>query len=385
MATTEWQSPNNVTQDARYKVVNGGTANKWGELNNLKKANTTNWTYIIKNGVANYRASPVIYCYNFNFTIPSEATITKVHVQTVCQEKTIHPGVSTKLLKLKTGASTTDFGVGNNKANTTRWPSAAKSWTTHTMSYTPEQWGVTLTPAQVNSSNFGCVFQCVGLDPEGRKGYPHWSYPRVASIQMKIDYSLPSEQTSIEEAKFLIDASIPDTPLDLNTPNISNILTISFKHLEGTNKKYNPGNTPLIKVKSDGLLCGPNKNSSHDVPIIIVPEATISNTYTANVNIYPNLKLGKQVLTVEGQNFMKQFAVNVVDSAGTPTLVSTDHDSQQVVINNCIFSYCNSGHDGGSGWIRSTHATLKGNSHDTCTAVHICSTFCLNNECDDGS
>lgn len=385
MTSTEWKSPLNITQDARYKVVNGGTANKWGELNNLKRVTTDNWTYIVNNGIANYRASPVIYCSNFNFSIPSDAKITKIHVRYVAQEKTIHPGVKTSLLKLKIGASTTDFGVGKNNANGERWPSAGKSWITHTMSYTPEQWTVSLNPTQVNSTNFGCVFQCVGLDPEGQKGYPHWSYPRVAYFQMKIDYDLPLEQTVIEEAKFSVDASVTSSPLDLNAPNVYNQLSITFKHIMGTNKKYNAGNTPNLTVKSDGLLIGVNKGSSCDVPTFIVPEEKVSTTYSTSVNIYPNLKLGKQLLIVEGQNFKKQFVVNVVDSGGTPTLVSTDEDSQQLVLNNCKFVDCSSEKEGGAGWIRSSHATLKGNVCTNCVGNVACNNFCLNNDCNDGS
>ena len=49
MVSTEWKSPSNITQDARYKVVNGGTANKFTNLNAMKTQNTTDWCYCINN------------------------------------------------------------------------------------------------------------------------------------------------------------------------------------------------------------------------------------------------------------------------------------------------------------------------------------------------
>ena len=263
MVSTEWKSPNTITQDARYKVVNGGTANQFGNLDAMKTQNTNDWAYIIKDGTSDYRASPVLYFNNFNFNIPQEATINKVHVEMVVQEKTLRTGIKTKLLKLKTGASTTDKGVGNNKAISTKW-SERPVWNTQTYSYTPTEWGVTLQASQVNNANFGCVMQCVGT-ADGHKGWGYWSLPRIAYIRMKVDYTLPDTQTKIEKPKFRIEASLSKNTIDINNSNDSTNLSVNYTHLISSNNQYVGGNTPTVDLSSNNLKIGTNKaNTFHN-------------------------------------------------------------------------------------------------------------------------
>lgn len=384
MVNTGWKTPNNVVQDARWKVVNGGTANKWVGLRRLteKTQNLRHYAEIGKHGTAVARASPVLYLSNYGFNIPSNATITKVTIECTVKEGKTNEGIKTKTLKLKTGPSTTDWGVGNNKAKSDRWACRSNPWTVQTYSFSPSSWGVSLSPRVVNSSNFGVVFQCVGLDnytvSQGTWGiysrnFGHWSLPLVNRIRMKIEYSVPPSTTSVERGKFSLTPapSLSSTTLNISNPNTPTILTISYKHLLGDNKKYNSGETPTTKVTSSTLQIGASKLSSYTVPTLKVPSETKSSTYTATVKIYPGLTTGEHSIIVTANGESYTLKVTVVSGDGTE--VNYGSDGHGLMIHGCIFKENHADNSGGAMFVEGKNLYIR-----DCTYINNSSPKCPN-------
>ncbi|WP_455644811.1 hypothetical protein [Methanosphaera sp.] len=385
MVSTEWRSPHTVKQDARYKIVNGGTANAWGGLDNLKTVDTSNWTYIIKNGTSDYRASPVLYINNFGFNIPSKATIKKIIIEYKVQEQTLKAGIKTKTLKLKTGPSTTDWGVGENKAPSTKW-SVKPNWTTETISATPSEWGVDLTPSTVNNSNFGVVLQCVGLS-NGHKGYGSWSLPRIAYVRMKIEYTVATEEI-IEKSKLKTTASLSANTLDVANENTPVTLSIKYQHLIGANKKYNAGESPNTVVSSNTLRIGDAKRTTYTVPTVQIAEDKSSVTYTKTVNIYPGLLTGTQTITISNDDTTINLAINVINSDDTSeedisNITSKYEDeNQRMLLRSVTFNY-NSSKVGGAMYLEGEKIQVKNCKFESNTASSKCKNISLNGSCKD--
>ncbi|WP_292474149.1 hypothetical protein [Methanosphaera sp.] len=384
MVSTEWKSPNNITQDSRYKIVNGGTANRFTNINAMKKQNTNDYSYCINNnGTSDYRASPVLYFNNFQFNIPSNATITKIHVQLVVQEQTLTAGLKTKVLKLKTGASTTDWGVGNNKASSDRW-AVRPTWTTQTYSFTPSEWGLTLLPSTINSSNFGCVFQCVGLS-NGHKGYGYWSLPRVAYVRMKIDYNLPVTQNITVKPNFLVEATASKSELDINNSNDVLNVNVKYTHLLSSNNQYVGGNTPTVILSSKNLKIGSNKASSYTCPVLNMPDELSGSTRTTSIPIYPGVQPGRQEIKVTTGNTVINIPITVINSQDSliefTDFTKYDKANQKVLVNNCKFKGCTS-KTGGAMYIKTKFFFKQKNTYVDNTATS-CPNIWHNTECKD--
>lgn len=86
---------------------------------------------------------------NFGFTIPLDATVTGVLVE-VERSSTVGLAVVDTSVKLVKGGSIT----GNDKASASTWPTSDAYASYGSVS---DLWGATLTPADINSSDFGVV------------------------------------------------------------------------------------------------------------------------------------------------------------------------------------------------------------------------------------
>lgn len=90
---------------------------------------------------------------NFNFTIPTDATITGITVS-VERSSTVLNGTHDSSVKLVKGGTIS----GNDKASATQWPTSDG---TATYGSATDLWGLSLTPADINSSGFGVVVAAV--------------------------------------------------------------------------------------------------------------------------------------------------------------------------------------------------------------------------------
>lgn len=392
MVNTGWKTPNTVVQDARWKVVNGGTANKWVDLRRLteRTQNLKHYAEIGRYGTAAARASPVIYLSNYGFNIPWNATITKVTIECTVKEGKTNEGIKTKTLKLKTGPSTTDWGVGKNKAKSDRWTCRSNPWTVQTYSFSPQDWGVPLSPQVVNNSNFGAVFQCVGLDnytvSHGTWGiysrnYNHWSLPLVNRIRMNVEYSVPHSVTSAERGKFGLTPApyLSSNSLNISNPNTPIILTISYKHILGENGKYNSGETPVTKVTSSTLKIGGSKLSSYTVPTIKVPTETESSTYTTTVKIYPSLTTGEHTIIVSANG--ESYTLKVQVNRGNGIDVNYGEDGRGLMIHGCIFKEDHADNTGGAMLVDGKNVSIRECKYISNSATVKCPNAILNGEC----
>lgn len=215
---TGWKNPKVIKQ---YNKYNGKVGSSWSRLDTVKLDEPKSKTEPYDLSAVCYKLtktqySALMYIYDFGFNIPSKANITKILIKLIkCGDDITTSHVQTTLLKLKTGASVTDQGVGNNIAPFKAWRShrdanrMGMDETTHGNSTgtIKNVYGVNITPAMVNSNNFGCVFQCGADGTLGHKAY-------VDSIQMYVEYTIPDDTPivtptkTVEESRHDVSAEI---------------------------------------------------------------------------------------------------------------------------------------------------------------------------------
>ncbi|PAV08125.1 peptidoglycan-binding domain-containing protein [Methanosphaera cuniculi] len=370
---TGWKSPATVSQDSRWDVINPNFGcYEFNNLKAIKVANTSSSAYIpTDGGVKKDYHGPVVYVNNFGFNIPKDATIKEVYVRTCTKcGNGWNEGVQTKLLKLKTTASTTDFGVGKDISIHPKWP--LRSWRDTTGGGTPEKWGVQLTPELVNSTNFGFVYQCTGT----RGGDHGWIMPRIAFLQMRIVYVKNNTSTTsspVVTPDFDLEFSFEDSkgnPL-VDTGDEKNIyistdpkdnrefITFVIKYIEkDSNKKYPAGQTPIVNLKSNSLKLSRKKSSTYQTKTLSVKEinATYDSdgkannrpVYYSRVMISPYITQGECSFTVECGSVKKTFKVPVDVNIDSDTLDISDINllnfmmdgTQRCIIHSCKFEEC---------------------------------------------
>lgn len=187
---------------------------KYDELN--KKGKQWDLSAVAYN-VSSNKKSALLYAYNFGFNIPENARITKVIVkQCFCGDNNRNGRAKTYLVKLKTGASTSNTGVGYNKSDNVKWRTHAYahqhgmqySYIGDTTSSVKEFWGVELTPSMINNSDFGCVVQVNATSSSGHKVY-------MDNIQMRVYYTLeevtPSDVDTSKQLEYMVTYRKQDT------------------------------------------------------------------------------------------------------------------------------------------------------------------------------
>lgn len=135
-----------------------GTGNTWTNPGNAASSNSSYATYSFTTGLGSGTATTAdLTAKNFGFSIPSTAIILgiKVEIQKLASSNTSGIYTRDNALVLVNGATQTD--ISSNKANT------ATNWTTTNAYYTygssADVWSAALTPAIINSSNFGLRFR----------------------------------------------------------------------------------------------------------------------------------------------------------------------------------------------------------------------------------
>ena len=320
MVDTGWKSPLTVVQDDQKTVNDGHSCYSFRDLDDIKR-NDYRYAYIPTNGgIDTLRASPVLYAYNYGFNIPANATIKKVYVLPVFQQGNgtgYGPITKIKTIKIKTGASTTDYGTGNNLANIAfikSFLAPVKLWTgevtykkgsDYVLCGGKDVWNVEFTPSVVNSTNFGFVFQVVGTKLK------KWVNPYVAKMLMKIEYDVPTQSTSTTSttqktnvtfydgnSKIEFDENnnyISKTTLGLNVnqPNTAKTITIKIKHTGGETE------SPVFVLESSGLLITDNKLKTYTLPTLHFSNDVTEKEYTQTFKVYPSNFSGEQFLVIK--------------------------------------------------------------------------------------
>lgn len=201
---TGWCDPHKIAQCTTYQGKNFA---KWFNIDPAKLDEPNTQRHYDLSAVTNYvvsanKPTAILYAYGYNFNIPATSIIKKVELRrVVCADDITRDRVKDSIVKLKVGASVSDYGVGNNKSEGTTWVTHAYAHrngmqyitTTHDDNTSVKDfWGVELTPEMVNNENFGMLTQMVGTGSSGHKLY-------LDAIQIKITYAEGEVNTIVQK------------------------------------------------------------------------------------------------------------------------------------------------------------------------------------------
>lgn len=401
MTDTGWKHPTMVKQDSSKKINNGLSCYAFVNLNNIKKddksyADQQPWPYT---GVDTDHKSPVIYAYNYNFQIPSNATVSKITLFALVDQLT-HPKYyyehyvlkrqlrysTSKFcnVKLKQGVSLNNGGDGNDMSSKCAVQMLPyKAWSTEkttTFSGTPKEWGITNkdVPSIINSTNFGVAIQFVGTVKNG------WCNPGVAQLKLKVEYTVPKlvNTTPCEFTKLVVTYNnrevtftngVSGVLCDLTYNDFSNpaIVTFNFYH------KGNAGETPVITFSSSSLIMGANEKAyeqkktyagKYTIPSQHCGTDKSETVYSQSIAIFPGILYGEQTVQYswKGTKYALKFNVNsiLIDDA---TKYKFMNRNQQCVIKNCYFSKNIAIGVGGANYVTSEYFLPDGNIYGTGT------------------
>ena len=395
MTDSGWKDPKTVAQDSRRELNNGLSCYQFSYLDTLKQADDhfaeqVPWA---KTGVDTIHKSPMIYSYNYDFNLPSDATVSKITVFVKCQQLT-HPkyyyehyvlkrelrySVSKFCnVKLKVGTSLVDGGSGNDfsdKCSSQMLP--YQQWSDESMttfSGTPEEWGLTGDNIVniINNGNFGVVIQFIGTVKDG------WVNPGIARIMMKVEYDTPAvntlgdskfEKITVtyrgEDIKFTNSKSeVIDT---LIYDSYVNPILISFNFYH----KGSAGETPIIIFESKSLIMGADAKAYYNektstgkytMNSIHCDDDADEKKYTQVLAVFPGTLLGEQTITYTLDGKKYTLVINVEN----PTLSVEERakflkEMQQCVIKNCVFFKNHAKGVGGANYITTEFYNASGN------------------------
>lgn len=159
--------PGTVTNEA-----NGTGSVSWVNPNNAK---ISDGTYTTAN--TGFLASLYLFCTNFGFSVPSDATVAGITVEfNGIKSGTVTDGE----VKIVKGGAAGSINKGTNST----WPTGAGF-----LSYggVSDLWGETWTPAQINSSDFGAAITAFGVTGG--------SVASIDSVRVTVYYTLSSDLT----------------------------------------------------------------------------------------------------------------------------------------------------------------------------------------------
>lgn len=165
---------------------NIGATNPWSSPTNITSSNNTYASVSLNNG----QVSDVLVATNFGFSIPTNATIDGVTGEIEKYGSQTVFFIPIRYIRDNTISLTTDGTnpTGDNKANTTSWPTTDTNPSTYTLyGGTTDGWNASLTPALVNSNNFGVY---VDVNCFFWPGGPETGY--IDHIRVTIDYTVPT-------------------------------------------------------------------------------------------------------------------------------------------------------------------------------------------------
>ena len=239
---TGWRSPTQVDQYSAYGKVNQYTCYAYSDLDDIKKRDGA-YAYIpYSGGVNQTHRSPRVYCSGFKFNIPSNATITKILIrQRRCMNTYTYNKTYIKdyRINLKTGISTSDYGVGNNLSEGKIWSVKTKGFEDYTVGdkgnrTVQDVWGVKITPATVNNQNFGCVVQCEGTGKT-------WHCPKIDSIEMCVYYTQINDENKAP--------STTSNPSNIKKSEKQQSVQIESMLV----KEYQPDDSEILQVTANSI------------------------------------------------------------------------------------------------------------------------------------
>jgi len=142
-----------------------------------------------------------ILCEGFNFAIPTNATITGIEVRikrTASQNSDNGVSQARYITDYNIQLVKANTAQGSNKADTvTRWDNT--QFITKTYGSNNDLWGLSLTPSDINASNFGVIAQFQGEDSSGGT-----TSINIDFISIEVYYTVPNSQKTLT---YRVDAS----------------------------------------------------------------------------------------------------------------------------------------------------------------------------------
>ena len=375
---TGWHLPHAVAQYNEYGKVNQTVCYAYSNLIYLKQRDNTVISMEGTGGVNHLTSSPIVYTYDYKFKIPENATITKIQVRQrrKCNTTTTksQQGIKDRVMRLKIGASTTNYGEGTNLAEGVKWSSKELGLGDYTYGNTREtvyeQWGITVTPAMANNPNFGAVTQCMGLTEEMMQ-------PVIDSIEINITYTQlgttnTTPTTTSETVKENPNQDVQLTS-EVNTyyqPDGQTEATHQMKTTESIDFIYTPisfwiryknnvqrntfgvdyierGRHDQITITLNDCLRFADGSHTKKLPVTVIDESLdkedILRGYKSilrQVQVYPN-QVGTGVITIKGLVPSKNNNTTTTQTLNITIKDSfTNTSNSSTTINNTTFTNC---------------------------------------------
>jgi hypothetical protein len=174
-------SPSTLSATTAVNDPSYGTT-AWTNTAGAITGNDTSYAQTNSPGSTGTTNSQYLKLSNFGFTIPANATITGVKATFAVQSDALAGGISGRSsAKLVKGGTATGTDKGN-----TSWTA---STTTDILGSSSDLWGTTLTPADINASNFGVAIAAfAAYDDFGATT----SYAYVDAVTLDIYFTVPS-------------------------------------------------------------------------------------------------------------------------------------------------------------------------------------------------
>lgn len=178
-----------------FGVIDGGDS-EWSSVSNATGAPDGNFATMTDNG----NGSDGLVLYNFGFSV--SGTINGITVALTRKgQQSGGEGIIDGVIQLTaTATSGSVIPLGNNKADTTDlWPTSAGGAKTYGSG--SDLWGTTLTAAQINSTAFGVIIQCLDNTGGGLEAF-------VDGVLVTINYTPSGGGGDTDEAAVMAPARV---------------------------------------------------------------------------------------------------------------------------------------------------------------------------------
>ncbi|MFY0672678.1 MAG: T9SS type A sorting domain-containing protein [Bacteroidia bacterium] len=267
-------------QNPSAASTSGGTGRSWSNTNNIYSENGFYASVNLSSSGAN-RRSEYLEATGFGFSIPVGATIDGIEV-TVARKGSANSSIRDRDVYLtKDGSSAvgTDYAVtGTNWLNTDDYATYGGS---------TDLWGTTWSVSEVNSANFGLLFQCRNRASGSRTAY-------VDNIQIKVYYTAAASNPAPGGVSSSIELWLDANNDVTGTTEISswgdqsgnsNDMSITGSARPSLESSFVNGNNAIDFDGGDEYMEAAAGGYSDDVFVVLIPDNTVNYTATSQVPV----------------------------------------------------------------------------------------------------
>lgn len=290
----------------------------WLNPTNISTDDSDNASVAV-NGSAGTPSSQYLTATNFGFSVPVGATILGVTASFSRKRDALGGVVSDNAVKLVKGGTAT----GDNKAGQ-GW---SKTQSTQTYGSGDDLWGTSLTPADVNASNFGVAISATAFNP---------STAYVYAVYVTVYYSIASGAAYNSTQSGLIafwDGSSPTYNFYLEVPEGSPYALHTYKNVVyyyAGGDWYTLTSPTTLPVKIWSMPGAQREFTNSNSPIVLYPYAA---TVRRNIHLMaypsastaPDIQFGVYSWGAVDKNFPDSFGYNYVISTGSQNYTTANN------------------------------------------------------------